>query len=93
MKTEDHRPTPMPVTVPKPRPIYDEIEVAQGPPPMDSPLSSPETPAKLGEGENSMDEDDPPRVNEDGSTFLPMADVKLDDGPSDDGCRMQLDSQ
>jgi len=91
MKTEDDHITPMLVTVPKPRPIYDEIQVAHGPPPQDSPLSSPETLGKLGEGENSMDEDDPPCAIDDGSGLLPMEDVKLD--PADDGSRMQLDSR
>jgi len=88
MKKED---SPAAVTDPKPGPVYDEIEVALGPPPEDSPLSSPETPVKHGEGENSMDEDDPPRLNEDNSRLLPMEDVKNEDDPCDDGSRMQLD--
>jgi len=88
MKKEDSVPA---VAVPESRPIYDEIEVALGPPADDSPLSSPETPVKHGDGENSMDEDDPPRLNEDSSPLLPMEDVKNEDDPSDEGSRMQLD--
>ena len=56
------------ITVPKSGPTYDEIEVALEPPRDDSPLSSPETPVKHGDGEDSMDEDPPP-LNEDNSPF------------------------
>jgi len=44
--------------------------VAQGHPPTESPPTSPETPAKLIDGEISMEEDDPPRLDEDNSPLL-----------------------
>jgi len=86
MKKDDSHPTsPVAASVSETCPIYDEIEVA---PPDHSPPSSPETPATLGDVENSMEEDDPPRLDEK-TAHLPMEDVKTD-GP-DDGSRMQLD--
>jgi len=88
---EDVLRTPAPVTVPGPHPIYDEIEVVQGPLPEDSPPSSPETPAKPGDGENSMEEDDPPHLEQDNSPLSQMEDVTMGDNPSDDGSQMQVD--
>ena len=87
IKKEDEF-TPAPV-VPEARPIYDKIEVVRGVPPEDSPPGSPETPVKVGDGENSMEEDDPPHLDEGDTPILQMEDVQMDD--SDDGSRMQLD--
>ena len=55
--------------------------LAHGSPPEDSLPSSPATPAKPGDGENSMEEDDPPHLNEDNShaPLLQIEDVKTDD--------------
>ena len=87
MKEDNH---PISVTVPEPQAICDEIEVTDGPP-EDSPPSSPETPAKLGDGESSMEEDEPPHREQDNSPLLQMEDVEMDDKAPDDGSRMQLD--
>jgi len=86
MKKEDIYAAAVAVTAPDPRPMYDEIEVA---PPDDSPPSSPERPVTLGDVENSMEEDDPPRLDEENSSRLPMEDVKTD--AFDDDSQMQLD--
>ena len=51
----------------------------------DSSLSLPETPTRTGDEDNSMEEDELPRLDE---PFLVMED---DDNPPDDGSRMQLD--
>ena len=90
MEKEDDHPGPALRTVPESHSIYDEIEVAQGPPseesqPENSPLSSPETPTRTGDGENSMEEDELPPLDE------PLLVMEDDDTPPDDDSRMQLD--
>lgn len=71
-----------PVPVLDPRPIYEQIEVAEGPLPQGSPLtlySPPESPAR---GEGSLDEDDPP-------ILVPMEDVQ---GASNSLASVQMDA-
>ena len=75
--------------IPEVRPIYDKIEVVPEPPLEESPPGSPETPVKPGDGENSMEEDDPPDLDQRNSSILQMEDVQMDD--PNDGSRMQLD--
>jgi len=89
IETEDNRPAQALDIVPEPHRIYDEIRVTQGPPsedfPLEDSLSSPETPARTGDGENSMEEDELPRLDE------PPLRMEDDDNAPDDGSRMQLD--
>ena len=87
MKEDDHL-TPAPVTVSECLPIYDEIEVACSPPLEDSHPNSVETSVRLRDGENSMEEDDIPSLNDHNSL---MEDIKMDNNPPDDGSRMQVD--